>query len=54
MECLLQKVGLGEALWILSFAGADGESRHGRREAIEGGKAPGEDTPVMAQDQRKA
>lgn len=26
---------------------------HGRREDIEGGKVPGEDTPVMAQDQER-
>lgn len=41
-----------ESCYLL-FAGADGESRHGSREAIEGGKAPGEDTAVMAQDQGK-
>lgn len=42
-----------EALWGLPFAGANGEPKHGRREAIEGGNAPGEDMAAMAQDQEK-
>jgi len=45
---------LGEALSVLTFAGAGRESRHGRKGATEGRKAPGQDTPIMAQDQGNA